>query len=65
MTKEGRSLTEEEREIIMALMLDGLTEQQACEEYFLTHHTETQNVSICYLPDAEIMCELQRVFGNR
>lgn len=63
--EEGRSLTEEEREIIMALMLDGLTEQQACEEYFLTHHTETQNVSVCYMPNPEVACELRSVFGNR
>lgn len=44
---EGRALVEEEREVIWALMLDGLTEQQACEEYFLTHHTDYQDTNIC------------------
>lgn len=58
--EQGRTLCEEEREIIMSLMLDGLTEQQACEEYFFTHHTDYDNTSICYLlpkdkqPETEI-----------
>ena len=58
--EQGRTLCEEEREIIMSLMLDGLTEQQACEEYFFTHHTDYDNTGICYLlpkdkqPETEI-----------
>lgn len=62
---EGRALVEEEREIIWALMLEGLTEQQACEEYFLTHHTDYQNTNICYLPTEEILTEAIAVFGKR
>lgn len=62
--EKGRNLTEEEREIIWSLMLEGLTEQQACEEYFLTHHTEAQNTSICYLPTKEILQELENRFGE-
>lgn len=62
---EGRALVEEEREVIWALMLDGLTEQQACEEYFLTHHTDYQNTNICYLPTAEILEEAMAWFGER
>lgn len=62
---DGRALVEEEREVIWALMLDGLTEQQACEEYFLTHHTDYQNTSICYLPTTEILAEATAVFGER
>lgn len=58
-------LVEEEREIIWALMLEGLTEQQACEEYFLTHHTDYQNTEICYLPTPEILAEAMAVFGER
>ena len=45
--QQGRSLCEEEREIIMALMLDGLTEKQACEEYFFTHHTSDDKLRPC------------------
>lgn len=62
---EGKALVEEEREIIMALMLDGLTEQQACEEYFLTHHADYQNTNICYLPTREILAEALAWFGER
>ncbi|MBD5503439.1 MAG: hypothetical protein HDR09_06765 [Lachnospiraceae bacterium] len=62
---DGRALVEEEREIIWALMLEGLTEQQACEEYFLTHHTDYQNTDICYLPTQEILAEAMAVFGER
>lgn len=62
---DGRALVEEEREIIWALMLEGLTEQQACEEYFLTHHTDYQNTEICYLPTLEILAEATAVFGER
>ncbi len=61
----GRALVEEEREIIWALMLEGLTEQQACEEYFLTHHTDYQNTDICYLPTSEILAEAMAIFGER
>lgn len=62
---DGRALVEEEREIIWALMLEGLTEQQACEEYFLTHHTDYQNTNICYMPTKEILAEAMAVFGER
>lgn len=62
---DGRALVEEEREIIWALMLEGLTEQQACEEYFLTHHTDYQNTEICYLPTPKILAEAIAVFGER
>ena len=62
---DGRALVEEEREIIWALMLEGLTEQQACEEYFLTHHTDYENTKICYLPTKEILAEAMAVFGER
>lgn len=62
---DGRALVEEEREIIWALMLEGLTEQQACEEYFLTHHTDYQNTEICYLPAQEILAEAIAIFGER
>lgn len=62
---DGRALVEEEREIIWSLMLEGLTEQQACEEYFLTHHTDYQNTEICYLPTPEILAELTATFGER
>lgn len=62
---DGRALVEEEREIIWALMLEGLTEQQACEEYFLTHHTDYKNTEICYLPTSEILEEAIACFGER
>lgn len=59
----GRALSEDDRETIWALMLDGLTEQQACEEYFLAHHGEYQNTGICYLPTETILAELAAAFG--
>lgn len=63
--EKGRELCEEEREIIWALQLDGLSEIQACEEYFLTKHTDYNNFSICYLPKPEIYEELIATFGER
>lgn len=62
--EEGRSLCDEEREIIMALMLDGLTEQQACEEYYYTHHTDAENIGLCYLPTDELLKQIVSVFGE-
>ena len=63
--EKGRALCEEEREIIWAMQLDGLTETQACEEYFLTKHTEYNNFSICYIPNKEVFAECVAVFGER
>ena len=63
--EKSKNLTEEEREIIMALQLDGLTEVQACEEYFLTHHTEYNNFCICYIPNEEVFRYCVSVFGDR
>lgn len=63
--EKGRSLCEEEREVIWALQVDGLTEYQACEEYFLSHHTDTSNVGIYYLPPKEVVDELIVAFGDR
>jgi hypothetical protein len=63
--EKGRNLVEEEREVIWALQLDGLDEEQACEEYFLTKHTSHNNYTICYLPTDEIYQELVATFGER
>lgn len=62
--EEGRSLCEEEREIIYALMLDGLTEQQACEEYYFSHHVDNSNIGLAYLPTAEMLKQFIAVFGE-
>lgn len=62
--EQGRSLCQEEREIIDALMLDGLTEQQACEEYFYTHHVDGDNIGLCYLPTDELLKQIVAVFGE-
>ena len=62
--EEGRSLCEEEREVIWALQLDGLSETQACEEYFLTHHTDDTNIGVCFLPTEEMITEIVSVFGE-
>ena len=62
--EKGRALCEEEREVIWALQLDGLTETQACEEYFLSHHTDAQNINICYLPSQETLKEIITCFGE-
>ena len=63
--EQGKALCEEEREIIMALRLDGLTESQACEEYFLTKHTDYNNYSICYIPSPKVYNYCVSVFGER
>lgn len=64
MLEYGRSLCEEEREIIWALQLDGLSETQACEEYYLSHHTDDENIGICFLPTEEILSEIVAWFGK-
>lgn len=63
--EQGRALCEEERETIWALQLDGLNETQACEEYFLSKHTDYNNFSICYLPREDVFAECVGVFGMR
>lgn len=62
---QGRDLVEEEREVIWALMLDGLNEQQACEEYFLTKHIDANNSNIMYAPPSDVLDSLVSTFGNR
>lgn len=62
--EKGRSLCEEEREVIWALQLDGLEETAACEEYFLSKHTDESNIGICYLPSEETLAELVYWFGE-
>jgi len=63
--EQGRSLCEEERETIWALQLDGLSEMQACEEYFLSKHTDYNNYSICYIPNKDVFEYCVSVFGER
>lgn len=63
--ERGRALSEEEREVIWALQLDGLNETQACEEYFMSRHAEYNNYSICYLPNKEVFEQCVAVFGMR
>lgn len=65
MIEKGRELCEEEREVIWALQLDGLSEMQACEEYFLTKHTDYNNYSICYIPNRKVYEYCVSVFGER
>jgi len=54
-------LSEEERECIWAFQLDGLTEMQACEEYFLSRHVDYNNANICYLPNRKLQKQLERI----
>lgn len=63
--EKGKALCEEEREIIMALQLDGLTEMQACEEYFLSRHTDYNNFNICFIPNKQVFEYCVSVFGER
>lgn len=62
--EQGRHLCEEEREVIWALMLEGLSEQQACEEYFLTKHAQTENTGFCYILPPDLQEEMIRQFGE-
>lgn len=63
--EKGRYLCEEERDIIRALMLDGLTEYQACEEYYKHSHTEIEKMSCFYAPPKEMVKQMEQVFGRR
>ena len=65
LVEKGKDLCMEEREVIMSLMLDGLTESKACEEYFLARHTDESNYTICYMPSKSVRAELNLTFGNR
>jgi len=60
---QGRALFEEEREVIWALQLDGLSEEQACQEYFLATHVDGENTRIMYVPKTETLNELVCIFG--
>jgi hypothetical protein len=61
---DGRDLCEEEREIIWALQLDGLTEQQACEQYFFTKHIDANNSNVMWMPPKDKQQELLDMFGQ-
>ncbi len=63
--EQGRALCEEERDIIRALQLDGLSETQACEEYFLSRHTDRDNAHIWYYPSDEALAYIENIFGER
>lgn len=60
----GRELTEEEREVILALQLDGLTETEACQEYFLGRHVVKENYNIMYRPSPKAKAEVIALFGE-
>lgn len=60
---QGRALCEDEREVIWALQLDGLTEAEACEEYFLGRHNDASHLGECWLPSPEVAKELEACFG--
>jgi len=60
--EKGRSLTEEEREVIWALQLDGLSENQACSEYFNSRHVDKSNSGLMYVPDKEYAECLSKYF---
>ncbi|MNP04941.1 hypothetical protein D3C76_968800 [compost metagenome] len=62
--EEGRALVEEERELIWALQLDGLTETQACNEYFFSRHVNKENHNIWYMPCEAMINELDSIFGE-
>lgn len=62
--EKGKALCEEEREIVFALQLDGLTEEQACEEYFFSRHTDDSNYTICFLPSMDVRSQLYDYFGS-
>jgi len=61
--EKGRSLTEDERAIIWSLQLDGLTEHQACEEYFYSRHRPEENPTIWYCPTDEFAEFMENQFG--
>jgi len=62
--EKSKSLCEEERHIIMALQLDGLTENQACQEYFLYSHDQGAPDTLMYVPSAELLTEIVNAFGE-
>jgi hypothetical protein len=62
--ERGRNLVEEERESIWALMLDGLPEVKACEEYFTGRMVSRENASIWYMPIPAFAEYMQETFGS-
>ena len=62
--EKGRSLVEEEREIIWALMLDGLSESAACGEYIHGRHIDTSNRGMYFRPNNDVLKEIVAMFGE-
>lgn len=63
--EQSRTLTEEEREVIMAYQVDGLTESQACEQYFKGRFLDYSGKTIYYEMPEEYREEIEGVFGKR
>lgn len=61
--ERGRCLTEEERESIWALQVDGLNETQACQQYFHGRHVNTKESTVYYDADPEIKEPYIKYFG--
>lgn len=58
-----RALCEEEREIIWALQVDGLTESAACSEYLYGKHIDNGHHGWHWKPTQEYLDVLQANFG--
>ena len=61
LVEQGRSLSEEEREIIWALQVDGLDEHQACQEYFYSRHQDGSQ-AFYYFPSPEVHEYISEIF---
>ena len=61
--QEKLKLTPDERDIIDSMMLDGLDEIYACQEYFYTKHIDVNNRNIFYAPTQELKRILTNQFG--
>lgn len=64
LVEKSKNLCEEERQIIMSLQLDGLTENQACQEYFLFSHDKGAPETLLYVPSKELYQEILQNFGD-
>jgi hypothetical protein len=58
----GRELTEDERSIIWSFQLEGLSETQACQQYFFSRHSERENKQVWYKPSQELVDELNVMY---
>lgn len=62
--EKGRVLCEEERELIWALQLDGLSESAACGEYFHGKYIDVSGRNMFYRPNSDLYKRIVEMYGD-